>query len=179
MRKTPVMLFLVIILASVSIIGISITHGIISIPISDEVKIKEIELEVHHFTNIERQKHGLAPLSYNDQLSHIARSHSKDMLERDYFSHDTPEGCDPLCRYNKQNYSCPSEVGVKAGENLHWWQYEDNIFWQSPEEIGKDTVQSWMSSPAHRENILFPYYESEGVGVVITFYESYITQNFC
>jgi len=167
----------VVMIAALSLIAIS--YGVIPIQIHDEKKILEIEKQVHHFTNLERQKHGLEPLEYNIELSSIAKLHSLDMLERDFFEHDNPDGCDAQCRYQKSNYSCKSPTGVIFGENLHWWQYSDNIFWQSSEQIGRETVASWMESPGHRENILFPLFRNEGIGVVITFQESFITQNFC
>jgi len=172
----------IIVLAIIAIVTISlivISYGIIPIQINDENKIREIEKQVHHNTNLERQKHGLQTLEYNTELSKIARLHSQDMLDRDFFAHNDPNGCDAVCRYQKSNYSCNSLMGVIAGENLHWWQYSDNIFWQSPEQIGRETVASWMESPGHRENILSPMYQNEGIGVIITFQESFITQNFC
>lgn len=174
--KQTIILSLVVI-GAISVLGIS--YGIIPIQIQDENKILEIEQQVHHYTNLERIRNGLLPLDYNTELSAIAKKHSQDMLERDFFGHTNPDGCEADCRYQKHNYSCNSTSGVIAGENLHWWQYSDNIFWQSPEQIGRETVASWMESPGHRKNILSPLYENEGIGVVITFQESYITQNFC
>jgi len=171
-----------VVLAIVLIIGLSliaISYGVIPIQIHDEKRILEIEKQVHHFTNLEREKHGLQTLEYNTELSKIAKIHSQDMLERDFFDHASPDGCDPACRYQKSNYSCNSQMGVIAGENLHWWHYADNIFWQSPQQVGRETVASWMESPGHRENILFSMYQNEGIGVVITFQEFFITQNFC
>lgn len=166
-----------IVIGALSVIAIG--SGIIPIQINDENKILEIEQQVHYYTNLEREKHGLLPLSYNNELSTIAKLHSKDMLQRDFFGHADPSGCEADCRYQRFNYSCDSPTGVIAGENLHWWQYSDNIFWQSAEQIGRETVSSWMESPSHRENILSPLYRNEGIGVVITLQESFITQNFC
>jgi len=52
--------------------------------------------------------------------------------------------------------------------------------WNSPEEIAKSTVEGWMNSEGHRSNILYPYFESEGIGVVVNSdHKVYITQNFC
>ncbi len=166
-----------VVIGAVSVFAIS--YGLIPIQIQDEDKILEIEQQVHHYTNLEREKHGLLPLDYNNELSVIAKLHSTDMLQRDFFDHADPNGCEADCRYQRFNYSCDSPTGVIAGENLHWWQYSDNIFWQTPEQIGEDTVASWMDSPGHRENILSSLYRNEGIGVVITLQESYITQNFC
>src|SRR5699024_3225027 len=41
-----------------------------------------IEMEVVRLVNIERQKEGLAPLSYNEELSKVARAKSQDMAQK-------------------------------------------------------------------------------------------------
>jgi len=55
--------------------------------------------------------------------------------------------------------------------------------WNSQDKIAETTVQGWMKSPGHRENILTPYFKSEGIGVFINTSDTdgrvYITQNFC
>ena len=54
--------------------------------------------------------------------------------------------------------------------------------WNTAQEIARRTVDGWMNSPGHRENILTPYWRHEGIGIA---FESgsgnriYITQNFC
>jgi uncharacterized protein YkwD len=54
-----------------------------------------------------------------------------------------------------------------------------NYHWNSLEEIAKTTVEGWMKSPGHRENLL-GYHTSEGIGVAIASDDKvYITQNFC
>ena len=54
-------------------------------------------------------------LAMNDQLTQAARAHSQDMLDRDYFAHDSPEGTTPADRVNNAGY-----VFTAAGENLAW-----------------------------------------------------------
>jgi uncharacterized protein YkwD len=46
-------------------------------------------LDLHNQTRTER---GLGPLCLSSILTRLARARSEDMLERDYFSHYTPEG---------------------------------------------------------------------------------------
>jgi len=64
----------------------------------------ELELQIHQLINNERQKYGLQPLAYDNTLSIIAREHSRDMEERNYFAHDTPEGIEPADRGYKYGY---------------------------------------------------------------------------
>jgi len=56
------------------------------------LNISKIELLVHEKTNIQRNIHGLSALEYDDQISDIARMHSQDMAENNYFSHTSLSG---------------------------------------------------------------------------------------
>ena len=117
----------------------------------------------------------------------IARKHSKDMSERNYFDHDSPEGCDPACRYQKNNYYCSGSV--LSAENLFQNNLYDSVTyyngipsynWNTQEEIAQSTVQGWMTSQGHRENILYGSLTTEGIGIYIDSDDKvYITENFC
>lgn len=104
-------------------------------------------MRVLELTNNIRAEHNLAPLIWDDALAAIAKKHCEDMAERDYFSHDTPEGKSPFDRMKESGIRY-----VYAGENIAAGHY-------SPEEA----VNSWMKSDGHRENILSPNYKSLGV----------------
>jgi uncharacterized protein YkwD len=54
--------------------------------------------------NAERAAHGLPPLTYDERLSEIARSHARDMVLRSYFAHETPEGESPFDRMAHAGY---------------------------------------------------------------------------
>lgn len=100
------------------------------------------------FVNVERQKIGLSPLSIDDSLTIAARKHAKDMLERGYFSHYTPEGYSPFDRLDKEQIPY-----TYAGENLAL----------APDvQIAMDGL---MKSKGHRENILSPNFKKVGIGV--------------
>ena len=55
-------------------------------------KVREIEQHVHSGINVQRQAHGRSPLRHIDQLAAVAHAHGDDMVSRNYFDHDTPEG---------------------------------------------------------------------------------------
>jgi uncharacterized protein YkwD/uncharacterized membrane protein required for colicin V production len=99
--------------------------------------------------NEERKKHGLGELSWNPSVVPVARAHARDMWERNYFSHYSPEGEDVGDRLSK--------AGVRyfvAGENLAL----------------APTLQTahtgLMNSEGHRENILNPSFKKIGIGVI-------------
>ena len=62
------------------------------------ITISDLELKVHNGINAQRQSHGLSPLVYDDKIATIAREHSQDMITRNYFAHDTPDGVSPSQR---------------------------------------------------------------------------------
>ena len=145
--------------------------------ISDEKYIQDITTKVHELINEERTSRGLNPLSWNGKLAQAALNHSTDMAKRDYFAHDSPDGQDFQWRYSQVGFSCSVRLGnviYGGGENI---MYLDGYY--GVDTIATETVDGWMNSPGHRENILTPYFQSEGIGVVESYNEVYVTQNFC
>jgi uncharacterized protein YkwD/Zn ribbon nucleic-acid-binding protein len=159
-----------------------------------EISTADLEQKIHLLINAERQKHGLASLSWDVALANIARYHSQDMAIRGYFSHDTPEGVDPTGRAASHGYRCQKTVGnlIYSGvaENLFQNNLYDRVWytggiptsyeWNSMDEIAESTVNGWMASMGHRQNILTGMYDREGIGIAISSDDKvYITQNFC
>jgi uncharacterized protein YkwD len=157
------------------------------------ITISDLEKNIHDLINKERQKHGLSPLVWNDTLSFIAKRHSQDMANRNYFSHNTPEGHDFSYRYGQAGYSCvihgQGNIYYTGAENIFQNNLYDRVVfvdgvahydWNSEKKIAVTTVQGWMASKGHRQNILTPYWRNEGIGVAIApDGKVYITQNFC
>jgi len=113
----------------------------------DRGGINELELEVLRLTNIERVAHGVPPLTLSPIMSMAARFKSQEMVDLQYFGHDSP--------IYGRFYNIPGQVfGVQAnGENLGRYQ-------RSPEVI----VNAWMNSPGHRSNLLHPSFTYIGIG---------------
>jgi uncharacterized protein YkwD len=148
---------------------------------------------IHGYINDERRAHGLRELQWDQQLAQIAYAHSKDMSDRDYFDHVSPEGKDFAARYRENGYTRQTRVGDQVyvgGENLFLnnvvasytfdqlsgevLSYEFNDL----EELARSTVDGWMDSPGHRANILTPF-SREGIGIFVNGEgEVYITENF-
>lgn len=158
------------------------------------VEAADLAKRLHAQVNKQRKRHGRAALAWSDALSRIAVKHSRDMANRNYLSHDSPEGKDFSFRYRHGGYVCVIRVGMvvyTGAENIalsHLYNTmttENGIAyfdWNSAQEIAKRTVDGWMNSPGHRENILLPYWQHEGIGIVIESSPGnkiYITQNFC
>jgi uncharacterized protein YkwD len=115
------------------------------------------------------------------------------MAERGYFAHDNLLGQGPSERAVKQGYVCRKNYGSYytegVAENIFQnWLYSSTTYigpipvknYVSPEQIATSTVDGWMKSPGHRENIVNRDYDRVGTGVAISKDEKvYITQNFC
>lgn len=109
----------------------------------------ESEDQMLEMVNEERAKYGLTALRKAPNLADVSRAHAADMLERGYFSHNTPEGLSPFDRIDKAGISY-----TFAAENLAF----------APDvEIAMDGL---MKSPGHRANILAPEAGRLGIGVL-------------
>lgn len=108
------------------------------------------EMRLHHMINQERKKYGLAPLVVWNVLSHQAKQHSMKMANQEVaFGHSGFE--------DRANAIQNKAICYSIGENVAYFLHV-----QDPLQI---SVEMWMDSPGHRENILGDYCES-GIGIV-------------
>ena len=167
---------------------VDVRNTTISVPqnrtVSKNIIVKENNIEnlIHDLINIERENYELAKLSYNKGLESIAKFHSYDMSVQKFFAHENLDGSDPTDRGAKLENYCIKVNGIYVTSGI-----AENIFMinstrmdlHSAEEIAERAVIGWMGSEGHRDNILNPNFESEGIGTIITDSSVYITQNFC
>jgi len=143
-----------------------------------ELDTQKIARDIHWSVNEQRDLHGLNPVAWNPSLSEIAKKHSQDMIDRIYYSHYSPEGKDVADRYEDANFKC--EISIQDGKTLRGGENLALITGlEEPEGLGERIVESWMLSPDHKKNLLYNYYENEGIGVIVFHDELYVTQNFC
>lgn len=135
------------------------------------------EAEFIQRVNAERTKRGLNALTLDPVLMETARAHSRDMGERDYFSHHSPAPAPktPMLRYVKDLESCGGSEPdtILVGENIYYCSVYTKDFGV------KYGHQSLMESPAHRANILEPRFQKVGVGIYIDpIGQFYVTEMF-
>jgi len=99
-------------------------------------------------TNAQRVANGLPALSLNSKLDAAAQANADDMAARDYWSHYTPEGNPPWTWVSNQGYSYQA-----LGQNLATGFSDE-----------QSTINGWMASPPHRENLLNSSYTEVGFG---------------
>ena len=122
---------------------------LISIPTKDTA-VTNYEQEVVRLVNEIRAENGLGSLTYDWELSRVARYKSQDMKDKNYFSHTSPTYGSP--------YQMMKSFGISyrtAGENIAKG-------YATPQAV----VNAWMHSPGHRANILNATYTRIGVGYV-------------
>jgi len=106
--------------------------------------------QIIELANQSRQEAGLPPLSENFILDRAAMQKAQDMLNRDYFNHEDPDGNTPWYWLKDNGY-----LYSYAGENL------------AMNFVKSESVhQAWMNSESHRANILNPNYQEIGIGVL-------------
>lgn len=103
-----------------------------------------------------RRHHGLQTVRLDRQLAVAARGHSRDMVRRRYFAHETPEGLSPAGRVAATGYLRHHRRWL-VGETLAWW---------SPHAAPATIVNGWMHSPPHRRVLLEPLFRDVGLGIV-------------
>ncbi len=101
-------------------------------------------------TNSQRTSNGLGALTINPKLNSSAQAKANDMVSKDYWAHESPNGDQPWVFFDTAGYSYQ-----KAGENLAYGYPSSS-----------ETVIGWMNSPSHRANILDTSYTEVGFGFV-------------
>lgn len=112
------------------------------------------ERRAFEVTNELRSRNGLAPLEWDPELCIIARRHSRNMSDLDFFSHQTPEG-----------------LRLRDRARLAGIRYRviaENIAYnQGFEDPGAFAVERWTVSPGHRANLLSTEFQSSAVGTFV------------
>ena len=157
-----------------------------------DIDITRLEKKIHTLVNRERAKRGLSALLWGESLHKVARKYSQDMVERNFFSHHDPDDRSFHDRYKAEGIDCKIRVGDSTclgAENIAQGSLYSSSFykggerffnWNTEDEIAESVVKRWMSSRAHRENILTPYFKRQGIGVAFSEDgRAYITENFC
>ena len=123
------------------------------------------EARVLELVNIERERHSLHPLIWDDVVANVARAHSRDMATNNFMSHIGSDGSNASDRLHR------------AGVVYLMWA--ENI--STGRRSAEAAMAAWMDSPNHRANILRDDITHLGVGFYQrddTRHRFYATQKF-
>lgn len=98
--------------------------------------------------NAIRIENGLPPLSIDSLLDSVANTKAKDMVENNYFAHNSP------------TYGTPFEMMQNAG--VTYIHAGENIAGNSNIDAA---IDSFLNSDAHKQNILSNAYNYIGIGI--------------
>ncbi len=127
--------------------------------------IVDMEIEILNYTNQYRAQQQLSALTMDEHVRDVARQHSLDMVERDFFDHANPDGENPGARLDK------------AGVTYTLWA-ENIARNQGYSDPAEKAMEQWIESPGHRANLINSSLTRLGVGVVAAGEEYYYTQLF-
>lgn len=106
------------------------------------------EAEVIALVNVVRAAAGCGPVVHDEGLAQVARAHTADMRDRNFFDHTNPDGLDPF-----QRAEAAGQTNARA----------ENIAYGQPNPAA--VMDSWMNSSGHRANILNCELRTLGVGI--------------
>lgn len=92
---------------------------------------------------------GASAVTYDSRLDAAAQVHADDMVNRDYFSHNSPEGDDVYDRIVAQGYQ-----PIAWGENIAGRQTSEQA-----------ALEAWQNSPDHDRMMNAQSLEEFGLGV--------------
>lgn len=107
------------------------------------------ELETFNLINQQRANNGLSALKVDSELQRVARIKAQDMVNNNYFDHNSPTYGTPFNMM--KNFGITYKT---AGENI------------AGNSSNSAAVTAWMNSSGHRANILNSSYNYTGLAVV-------------
>ena len=121
----------------------------IAINYTDLKEDEQAEITMLALVNSEREKAGLSKLKMETNLQQISRQYAKEMWQKQFFSHTSPEGLSTFDRLKNNNIRY-----IIAGENL---ALAPNV---------NLSHKGLMDSPPHKKNLLEPNFQKVGIGAV-------------
>ncbi len=165
--KHVAVLFVSILFAGIAAVGLSAADpppaqaagGKVARCGGGKIFLRAPERRLFELHNRARARRGLPRLCVHPALKRAAEAHSRDMIRRDYFSHDTKgkneSACERIRRFGYRYRYC--------GENIGYNRTPQRMF------------NAWMRSSGHRANILNRKYREVGVGAYRGRYNGYKT----
>jgi uncharacterized protein YkwD len=147
--------------APLALLGCSLAAAALLVPASAlanrTTEVASFDASLLARLNEVRAAHGLIPLVLSKQLSKAAEEHSRDMVTKGYFAHESADGSSFSKRIKRVYRSGPKG----------YWSAGENLYWSSGMPDPAAGIAAWMKSPGHRANILNPAWREIGIGTTI------------
>ena len=173
----------------------------------NQADISLLEAAIFHQTNTERTANKLPAFQYSMAMNLMARRHSGEMAELQFFDHTSPTPAnrtlaDRLRNVSLTNVTAGENIAVLPAREIGSGRYvthdplDGNEVWYDEvtgkrmdyftyQALAEAVVAKWKNSPPHWKNILDPQFKFLGVGAARGEYDKekqdsfYMTQNFC
>ena len=140
---------------NIDVLGKAVTASISSNAeaLPKDAVMDDYENQVAAMINNVRVENGLNAIAADGSLNAVAEIRSQDLLNRNYFSHYTPEGTNVF------------DVMRSSGVSFRY--SGENLAQSAPASAGtvEGFLNAWMNSPTHRDNILRAQYTKIGVSM--------------
>jgi len=123
---------------------------------SASVTLTKPERTLLTLINRARTKRGLHKLSIVVSLERAARAHSREMVKRDYFSHNSYSGESVSSRLIRFGYKTTGCTSWRIGECI--------AYGRGTSGSAKGVFRAWMKSKTHRSIILTKAFRNAGIG---------------
>lgn len=141
-----------LLLATIVLVGIHSLHSFITtgspkiLGYATDISSQNVTSDI----NRARTDNNVQPLQENSILNEAARLKANDMLQNDYWAHNSPDGVQPWRWFQEAGYAYQH-----AGENL-----------AKDFRSSGSVTDAWLHSSSHRENMLAKKYTEVGIAVV-------------
>ena len=123
---------------------------------ADPMTISQAELAMVNALNVDRTTRGLVPVRVDSRLMAIARGRSADMVAKDYFAHQQPDG-----RY---------VFDILTAKKINWYGAGEIIAWNNYPTLETSVAAAnnqWLNSPGHKAIVVSTTYNYVGVGLAL------------
>lgn len=115
-----------------------------------------LEQDTFQLINVERGLAGLPALKWNEKVAKLARLHSQNMADHNFFSHKGSDGSMVDARADK--------LGLG-----NWQAIGENIaFMKGFQDPAANAVEKWLLSASHKNNMMSPQWSDSAIGVAMT-----------
>ena len=134
-------------------------------------------LEARIFDLIQQERHrtdaSAKKLALDTELADVARAKSFDMAAKNYLAPRGPDGSTTASIILDKAANFQGLLGENIAEEHYNKQIGVDV-----EKFAHEFVETWMSSPNHRDNLAFPSYDRSGVGAAVNGDSVFVTQLF-
>ena len=116
---------------------------------------------------------GVQALAVDGELVKVARERSADMAAKNYVANKSPDGTTSASLLMSED----ADFQGLLGENIAAERFSP----AAPIDVNamaQQFVDTWMASPAHKENLSFKFYQRTGVGAAVGNGTVYVTELF-